>query len=174
MKKLLIVMLLFTFTLNAQERITVSIGQDVKMAFKGATETNDKPVLNSFTYVKWECAQDKNGYFGLMFGHEYAELSPRYIRYSVDVGYTFNRLFVDNVEMGLYVGLGSINRFNEDNLSFGFGGDINYVMGDMKFGFLLQGTQRTDLGFRYDKSSPYIFSGFVKVTYTIFKTRSRR
>ena len=168
------IVLLFTYTLNAQESITLSVAQDVKMAFKGVSKIDSDPALNMLFQVRLEARQDKLGFFSLVLGHEYAELTPVYKRNSVDIGYTFNRLFIDNIELGAYVGLGNINRFSENLPSFGFGGDINYVIGDLKLGFFLQCVQRSDLGFRYDKKSPYIFSGFLKVTYVLFRPRSRK
>ena len=172
MKKLLIVFLFIGFTLNAQEKITTLVAQDVRLLLKGS-ETYDSGTLNTIARIQVEARQDKLGYASIFAEYEYGDLAPRYTRYSLNASYTLNKLFVDGFELSGYIGYGIIDRgFSKQ--SFGFGGSVNYKLTEtFKINAIAQVVDRTDLGVLYDDRQ-FITSFFVGVSVNVFKTKSRK
>ncbi len=173
MKKLLLALLItFSLTLSAQEKITALIAQDVRLLTKGSG-SYDSGTLNTILRVQLEARQDKVGYTSVFAEYEYGELSPIYKRYSLNASYTFNRLFIDDLELSAYLGYGIIDRgFSKQ--SFGFGGSINYKLNEtFKIVAVLQVIDRTDLGVLYNRNR-IVTSFFIGISTRIFKTKARK
>jgi len=165
-------MVLITYFAAAQQKVDAQIGQDFRLAVRGADKQNPSAfVLNSLVRIKAEAYQDKYGYAFVMPEFEYADLLDNYKRYSLNVGYSFNKLFLNNLEITSYVGYGIIGRFGKSFNSFNLGGEINYnITEDLKAGVNLQLTERKELKWRYgDKVTRA--SIFITVSYTIFKIK---
>src|SRR5690606_31889043 len=80
-----------------QERLSVSVLQDVRLGIVGDKEHNyDAFTLDILVRLKMQGNQQKYGYLTIYPEFEYADLKQSYIRYSANVGYTFNKLIVNN------------------------------------------------------------------------------
>lgn len=172
---MLAIMVLLTYIgANAQAKVDLQAGQDVRLAIQGADKNNPPAfVFNSIVRVKAEGYQDKYGYFFVMPEFEYADLRDNYKRYSMNVGYSFNKLFVENFEITAYLGYGIIDRFGHSFNSANLGAELNYSLSDdFKVGFTWQLVDRTELRWRYGKRD-IKNSVFVTFTYTIFRIKNR-
>ena len=159
-------------TLNAQEKVTTLVAQDVRLLLKGS-DTYDSGTLNTIFRIQAEGKQDKLGYASVFAEYEYGELNPIYKRYSMNASYTFNRLVIKNFEASAYVGYGIIDRgFSKQSL--GFGGSLNYQLNEtFKINAIMQIVDRTDLGVLYDDRQ-FRTSFFVGLSVDVFRTKSRR
>jgi len=116
MKKLILIALLCTFTLSAQENLTVSIGQDVKLALYENDHDLKPFTTNPTLKVRLNGMQQELGYLTIGSFVEYADLSKNYrgyfVRYGVEGGYSFNQfeLFRIPFEIRTLIGFGIINR----------------------------------------------------------------
>ncbi|KAB8156136.1 hypothetical protein EZY14_002655 [Kordia sp. TARA_039_SRF] len=167
MKNIILLMLamLATTTATSQNQLSVLTAQDVRLLFTGS-ETYPAGTLNVITRIQAEGYQDKYGYATIFAEYEVGDLQPNYNRYSLNVAYTFNKLFVKNVEASAYAGFGFIDR-GFSVYSFGFGGSINYKLNDdFKINGILQIVDRKDLGVLYD-TRQLKASVFVGVSYNI-------
>lgn len=116
MKKLFIIAFLCFTTLNAQENLTISISQDVKLALY-EKEHDLKPfTANPSLKIRLNGSQQESGFLTIGSFLEYADLSKNYRgafwRYGVEGGYSFNDLYLFGVtyEIRPLVGFGIINR----------------------------------------------------------------
>ena len=156
------------FTLNTvlcfgQERLSLSILQDVKLATIGDKEHNyDAFTLDIIARVKMQGNQQKYGYLIVYPEFEYADLKQSYLRYSANVGYTLNKLFLDDFDASLVGGFGFINREGEGSSSFSLTGEIGYKLSN-RFKIVMDGqmVQRSDI----QKNK---FSGFLGIEIKIF------
>src|SRR5690606_2325888 len=156
------------FTLNTvlcfgQERVSLSILQDVKLATIGDKEHNyDAFTLDMLVRLKMQGNQQKYGYLIVYPEFEYADLKQDYMRYSANVGYTFNKLIVKNFDASLVGGFGFINREGEGSSSFSLTGEIGYSLNDwLKLVIDAQLVQRSDI-------KKYVTSGFLGIEIKIF------
>lgn len=132
MKKIILIALLCTFTLSAQENLTVSIGQDVKLALYENDHDLQPFTANPTIKARLNGKQFTSGFMTLGAYFEYADLSKKYrgyyVRYGVEGGYTFNKLRLLNVNFELtpYIGLGIVNRefIVKGNGTYHFGTEI--------------------------------------------------
>lgn len=115
MKKLILsalILILASLSLNAQDNITVSLIQDVKLALYENEHDLQPFTANPTLKVRLNGKQFKSGYMTLGSFVEYADLSKKYkgyfIRYGVEGGYSFNNLGL--FEIRALIGVGVINR----------------------------------------------------------------
>jgi len=163
-----IIIAILLFTLNTvlcigQERVSLSILQDVKLATIGDKERNyDAFTLDMLVRLKMQGNQQKYGYLTIYPEFEYADLKQSYIRYSANVGYTFNKLIVNNFDVALIGGIGMINREGESSSSLSLTGEIGYSLNDwLKLVIDAQLVQRSDI-------EKYVTSGFLGIEIKIF------
>lgn len=167
LKITIVVMLLFTGAVNAQKQlnsIDFSLYQDAKLLITGDNLGNDAGTLNLLARVELKGYQKKGYYFSVFPEFEIAALKDRYIRYSINMGWTFNQWF-QNWEYNVSVGYGIIDRFTKAFFSSGGSMSISYGK-NLKVSLLLQATDRTDLKYAYNTDG-FKFSGFVGLKYNI-------
>src|SRR5690606_25995929 len=121
--------------------------QDVRLAIVGDDKGNDAFTTNILARVKMQGKQSEFGYLIIYPEFEYANLKQVYLRYSANVGYTLNQLFIKNLEASLIGGIGFINRGGEGSSSFGLTGELGYRISDhLKIVLDAQFVQRSDIG----------------------------
>lgn len=149
--KLLI--LLISLTINAQDRVSISVFQDVKFLIQGDEKREiKKGTINILSRINMQGKQQRYGYMVISMEGEYADLRYKYYRYSASIGYTFNK-FIKNIEANISGGWGWINRGMTYH-SGAISGALMYKLTSwVKIGVLGQLTDRTDIGVKR-------FSGF--------------
>lgn len=156
-------MCLMTYIVKAQEKVSIAVLQDVRLATLGDDKGNDSFTLNLIARIKMQGNQSKIGYLIIYPEWEYANLKQVYNRYSANVGYTLNKLPISNLEASLIGGIGMIARESESSSSFNVTGELAYKL-NAWFKILLnaQIVQRSDI----DK---WLCSGFAGLEITVFK-----
>lgn len=149
LKKIIIAILLtigFIGVALGQEKISVSVYQDARMLVFGDNKGNNAGTLNILTQFKMQGNQQKWGYMVIYPEFEHASLVGGDLqRYSINVGYVFNKLLLNNFEAGLNIGYGWIDR-ELSSFSASVTGNINYKLNDtFKLSLLAQLTDRTDI-----------------------------
>ena len=142
-----------------QEKISFNASFDGRLTLLGDDKGNEPLTLN--TLIRFELQGNQQGY-GFMFlapEYEYADLSGgEYHRYSVNMGYTFNRFIVDRLEVGGSMGFGFIVRDSRTYLSMGFQADLGYRLTDrLRTMITVQFIDRTDVPRLYLRGS--LFGG---------------
>lgn len=151
----------------AQRQVSVSIHQDFKLGVLGDKEHGYKAgTVDILARFKMQGHQQKYGYMIMFPEFEYAEIQGIYKRYSVNAGYTFNRLLVKNFEVSAALGYGWIDRYGKSMFSFGGSGEIAYKINDLKISVIGQLTERKDLAWLYGKNE-IRFSGFIGLEYNL-------
>lgn len=127
MKKLILIVLLIPSFIIAQENIEIGIYQDFKLAFIGDDKGND-PFTPAFIFrFNMQGKQQSFGYMVIGFEIDYAELQGgTFNRYSVNVGYTLNKLYFDNWEANASINYGMIDRWNIIFKGFAYSGTLSY------------------------------------------------
>lgn len=158
MKTILFILLIIPVVVNSQEKVSISVMQDLKLATIGDKEHN----YNAFTTdvilrFKMQGKQQKYGYLTIFPQFEYAELRPRYIRYSANVGYTLNQF--KYIELMPYVGYGITDRKGSYK-TISLGGEISYPIG--RFKILANGEylKRKEL-------NKWVFSGYIGLEFVL-------
>ncbi len=155
MKKFLFIVLLSIFINgNAQEKLSFSLLQDVKLATIGDTKRGYKAfTTNLLARIKMQGKQQKLGYMIVYPEFEYADLKSTYYRYSANLGYVFNNL-INNIELESSFSYGFINH-NGTTRSVGAWFGTNYIISKaLKINAGYQIVDRSDI----DKIR---YSGFV-------------
>lgn len=154
------VLLLFVGHASAQSKMSLSVHQDVRLAIQGDDRGNNPGTLDLLFRFKMQGNQFKHGYVIVFPEFEYAEIDGNYKRYSANVGYTFNQLFIKNTELSISGGYGWIDRYGKTMFSFGGAGEVAYKIGFIKLSLIGQLTERSDLAY-YFNDKKIGFSGFV-------------
>lgn len=149
-----IIFLLLTTLLFSQERVSIGIYQDVKLATQ-ADDYGNKPFTRDLIIrLNMQGNQQSFGYMVMFPEFETADLKGGlYSRWSANGGYVFN--FIKNVELSATVGIGVIHRHKVGYASFGGGGTISYQINRIKLVSLWQLTSRKDI----DKIRNSLFFG---------------
>lgn len=142
--------------LFAQDKVSLAIYQDARFAFVGDDRGNDPGTLNLVARFKMQGNQQAFGYMVIFPEYEYANLAGgKYIRYSANIGYTFNKLIINNLEANASGGFGYIDRFGTTR-SLSASAELAYKFSErFKIALLSQYTRRTDL-----QTPLWRFSGF--------------
>src|SRR5690606_12257742 len=111
---------------QAQEKVSIAVLQDVRLAVAGDDKGNAAFTTNILARIKMQGKQAEYGYLIIYPEFEYANLKQVYLRYSANVGYTLNQLFIKNLEASLIGGIGFINRCGEGSSSFSATGVLGY------------------------------------------------
>ena len=167
MKNLIIlILMLFSLLAYPQKKVSVSIHQDAKLLIAG--DGYYKPgTLNIVTRLKMQGNQDQYGYMIVFPEFEYADIDGTYKRYSANIGYTLNKLMLNNLEASVSLGWGFINRYSKSFFSGGGSGEIAYKLNDIiKVSILGQLTERKDLKAMYG-SNEIRFSGFIGLEFNL-------
>ena len=146
---------------EAQEKPSLSIYQDGRLAFLGDDKGNDSGTLNILARLKMQGNQQKWGYLVIFPEFEYADIVGSYKRYSANIGYALNKLIVNRTEATAALGYGWIDRYGYTTCSWSLSGTIAYKLkSHLKLNVLGQFTERTDLLLMYGENE-LRFSGFV-------------
>jgi len=130
MKKLfLISVILITAIAKGQtqtNRLDLILLQDIKLAMQG----HEKTSKDSFTTdirlsARLNSTQNYTGHWFLAPEIEYADLNIRFIRYSANIGYKFNR-FHDEISLSISGGYGLIDREGQAYQSIGIDVFLEY------------------------------------------------
>ncbi|WP_166964673.1 hypothetical protein [Yeosuana marina] len=143
---------------HAQEKTTISVFQDAKLLVAGDNKGNKALTPNIITRLNMQGNQQKWGYMTVFPEFEYAQLKGgNYIRYSANLGYTFNKLVIKNTEAGAFAGWGWIDRENFTYHSWSFSGVVNYKISNaFKICSMVQITQRNDLEIPVFRTSGFV------------------
>jgi hypothetical protein len=160
---IIVILILGIFSGWSQSKISFSIQQDAKLALKGAYEDSNKGTLDLLLRLNMQGKQDKWGYFIVFPEFEYAEIKYNYKRYSANVGYTFNKLFIKNTEASFNVGWGFIDRGGRNSFSWSSSASAAYLFNKIKLLLTLQAVERTDLKIIYGTSNTIKISGFLGI-----------
>ena len=119
MKKLFIILMLFTAIVQAQEKISIGIYQDGKLSFMKDNHGNIPFTPDVIITVNLEGNQFKYYYFSIQPFYEFADLyGGKFHRYGFNTNWNFNHLIIPNTTIVLGAGLGSIVRENYGSLSY--------------------------------------------------------
>lgn len=143
---------------QAQANLSLSTYADARLLLVGDERGNDAGTINLLTRLNMNGKQQKYGYMVVAPEFEYVNLKGgKYIRYSANVGYNFNKLVIDSVEMGCYAGWGMTNRNNTSFHSISFSGVLNYkISNTFKITSMLQLVERKDI-------NDWRYSGFIGI-----------
>lgn len=161
---LILIMLVIGIKAGAQQKVSISIHQDAKLAFSGDGYYKAGTV-NLLGRLKMQGHQQKKGYMVVFPEFEYADIDGIYKRYSANLGYTFNK-WVRNFDFSAYGGYGFIDRYGKSMFSFGGSLETAYVIGDLKISLIAQFTERKDLLFLHGNNEVR-FSGFFGIEYNL-------
>lgn len=149
----------------AQEHITLNTTQDARLLFVGDEKGNEAGTINLTFRSEWQGKQQKYGFMFVAPEFEYADLQGGiYRRYSMNVGYTFNKFLDDwrpfelsisgfnlisfdwsKFEYTASIGIGTID-YNGAYYSFGSNFQLGYQIGNRIVFFLdLEIVDRLDL-----------------------------
>jgi hypothetical protein len=187
MKKITIILLLFSTFLMAQSEVALNLSQDARLALFGDDKGNEALTPNIIARIDLQDNQRSLGYYVVGIEYEYADLSESlYQRYSLNLGYTFNQFSLlgnDKLEATALLNYGMTTRevnqvnkkVNKGFLGFASSFTLAYPIGK---GFKVQITSQ--LSHRVDKNTLYgtdanytfdalqiDFSGFIGLQYQI-------
>ena len=149
MRKLLLIFAILITTLSfAQNHIGLSIYQDAKLLVIGDEKHGyDAGTLDVLVRADLQSVQQKYGFISVAVEFEYAEIKHDYYRYSVNAGYTFNKLIVKKAEAGMSIGYGIIGRNQKAYRGFNGNAFLKYpIINGLKFCLLAQVVDRKDIG----------------------------
>ena len=166
---------------QAQGVVNVSVQVDPKITINGDSDHDIESGFNNVLIKsRWTGNQQKFGYLYVAPSFEYARLSkdlPEYQRYAVEVGYTLNELFLEDLEMSLYIDYGILKR-GLSKQGLGFGGVIGYEV--FKGGKILatwQWVDRQDFEILYNIPSEFKYSvqvGFEIVVFGDYRYKNQK
>ncbi len=162
MKEKVFVLLMFlclsSLCSNAQKRFSLGVFQDIRHALFRHDDHGHVPLtIDAVVRAKYHT---KGGDFGHIYytgGFEYAELVGNFRRYSLGLGYNFEKIvipafwFVPRVEMkgfefGINLNYGVIHRYDFVVGSYGFNAELSYkLLSWMKLQIVNQRIQRSDI-----------------------------
>lgn len=152
-KTILTLLLLIACSLaHSQGGVSLSAHQDARLLFAGDDKGNAAGTLDLLFRLKMQGNQFKHGYIVVFPEVEIADLSITYRRYSANVGYTFNRLVLNNFEASATAGYGWIDRDGMTTFSFGATAELAYKFGSARASIIWQLIERSDLGMIYGKT----------------------
>lgn len=162
MKELiLLTALIFSTMTFSQNNIYIGAYQDPKLAFFEDDHGNQPFTLDFKAEITLQGNQMNWYYFEMRVQYEYADLyGGKYVNWQVLGGWTFNRLFLKNLEIGIYPTIGLLHRFGTSFASYGATSEIMYKIGKFKVGMMSQGITRPDI-------DDFGFSNYVGIKYVI-------
>tara|TARA_R110002049_G_scaffold4063_2_gene29296 strand:- start:7195 stop:7728 length:534 start_codon:yes stop_codon:yes gene_type:complete len=125
----LILFMLSVYKCNAQDGISFSVLQDVKLGLgMDKKHMNPNPTLDIIVNMNWEGKQYDYYYFTVQTQYERANLHDGYFsRYSVHGIWNLNTLILPKLKLGFGVGIGMIHRPNTGGLgSYSGTLDVSY------------------------------------------------
>lgn len=175
MKKLfLLLAVLFINTVTSQEKVSIQFTQDARLAILGDGKSYDAGTLDFTASFQLQGNQQEWGYMVVYPEFEYAELEiAPYKRWTVNVGYTLNKLILDDLEMGASLSYGWIDRGLSD-FCWGANAFTKYKFNDtIKVVANLQLTERPDLEIIYGDKGVWRISGHLGIEISVFNQKGR-
>ena len=131
----------------AQNKVALSVYQDAKLLLIGDSDHNyDAGTLDLLVRADLQSIQQKYGFISVAVEFEYAEIKNNYYRYSVNAGYTLNRLIIKKLQAGASVGYGIIGRNQKAFTGFNGNAFLKYPLTkNLKFCLLSQVVDRKDI-----------------------------
>ncbi|TVZ57379.1 hypothetical protein OD91_2700 [Lutibacter sp. Hel_I_33_5] len=175
-KTLLLYFLLAISFLNAQDRVSMSIHQDLKLLALGDNLGNMAGTLNILARAKLQTSQNYIGFCNFMIEYEQANLTKMFSRISGVFGYTINNFGWKNTPSSEYkrfevtpaISFGKIKRRRKNTFSWAASIEIGYKIYDrIRISAINQYTKRTDL-----KRKDLRYSFFIGLEYDIAKITS--
>lgn len=164
--KTTLLFLMIALSVNAQRSVSVALYQDAKLMTTG-DGYYEAGTINLLARIKMQGHQQKYGCMIVYPEFEFAQIDGNYKRYSLNLGYTFNKLIFDNFETSIQGGYGWIDRFGKTTFSASANGELAYKLSDrFKIALLAQFTHRTDLKLWYN-DDVIRFSGFLGFEFKI-------
>ena len=168
----------------SQEKINLAIYQDAKLLFLGDSHQNKAGTMDLLSNIKLQGKQKQIGYPVYIIAYEQANLRVLFKRYSLDAGYTFNKIgyrnsFLNRLEITPTIGYGLINRYLKKKIKtshgWSFSTQISYQINQkIKIVFLNQLIRRTDIKQKKNKAKIIRYSAFFGMEFSLFKTSSYR
>ena len=154
---------------QAQSGLGLAVYDDLKLLVRGDSEHGIEKGTNDFVVrFLMEGNQQKWGYVIVFPEFEYAQICGNYKRYSAGVGYVFNKLILNNAELGFNINYGWIDRYGKSMFSGGGGIVLSYKLNKvLKLSILNQFTDRRDLKYLWndDKTLAYSLMGGFEVKF---------
>lgn len=169
MKKIILIAIFLSSLGYAQEKISMQIIQDAKLGIVGDKERGyDSGTIDMAFSVMMQGKQKKYGYIIIYPEFEYADLKyESYKRWTANVGYSFNKLYVKNMEVGGSLSYGFIDR-RAIKMCIGANGFMKYKLCNyFKLVANMQFSQRPDLEVLYGISNEYRYSGQIGIEINI-------
>lgn len=176
---LLLVVICKTTSSFAQNQVTLGVYQDIRLLFFGDESSNHNGTMDLILNLNVQTKQDAIGYFVINTEYEQANIQETLKRYSVNAGYTFNRLgnntlpFLQKFEINTSIGCGVIDR--HDNFSTNFSANLGLffrINEFVKISLKNQFLDRTDLMFKYKKRE-FRHSLFFGLEFSLFKLNNK-
>lgn len=170
MKKIILIAIFLSYSLGyAQEKISIQIIQDAKLGIVGDKEHGYKRgTIDVAVAMILQGNQKKYGYLIAYPEFEYADLKyDSYKRFTANVGYSFNKLCVKNIEVGGSLSYGFIDR-RAIKMCIGANGFVKYKLCNyFKLVANMQFSQRPDLDVLYGIPNEYRYSGQIGIEINI-------
>ena len=162
----LLIILLLSLNLYAQDKQIISLGADAKLLINGAYSYDDTPVLDG--YFSWITQKENGIELGLFT--EYANLNPKFFSMGFSGGYNFDLInrfdTVINLEGGLIVRDFDYYDTQKAYLFMGANGIIRYWFLDwLSLDARLNVKYRNDLAKYYNDSNPMRISGILGLSF---------
>ena len=170
-KAVLFSFVIFCNATFSQEKFSLDVLFDPKMATFEDDHGNKPFTLNVLTGFSLQSAQRTFGYYFFGQSIEYAELQGgNYLRYSIiQVGYTFNRIpKLQSLECSVSANYGYTRRWSQGFTNYGANFELAYALtNSMKITSLLQIVRRTDIEEFDNKDMIHRASFFMGVKFNI-------
>lgn len=154
----------------AQDLISVSFHQDLKLLAFGDDLGNRSGTLDLITRIKYEGKDKKIGFIVLGIEYERANIKDGFTRYSGFFGYSINPFFNEtNLYITPAIGFGNIARRKQISTSWSGSLQIAYKLSNsLKISSLIQYTERSDLKTTNNKNETR-YSFFIGLNINLFR-----
>lgn len=154
-------MLLGGIYAQSQDKITLSVFQDAKLLVSGDNHGNSAGTKDLIFNMDWEGYQFEYYFFTVRTQFETANLSSAsFSRYSVHVGWTFNKLIIPKLEAGIFAGVGIIHRGEPLKVdgagTYSLTGELSYPISNfISVSAKYEIVRRSDLVWLYNTDQPF-------------------
>ncbi len=161
--------LLFSTHISAQNAISFSAHQDLRLLTIGDNRGNNTGTLDILTRLKYSGKERENGYYFYYLEYENASIKNNYNRLGVGFGYALTHTLNNKkIELSPTIGIGNIHRKNINSLSLSGSVSLALILNKrLKLSSMLQFVDRSDL-----KIKVLRFSFFVGLEIRLFSLKS--
>lgn len=132
---------------NNTSNLDITLHQDTRLLFFGDKRGNSRGTIDILIKAEVPIIRHTKGYVVLYPSFEYAGLVGGDLRrYSAGAGYIFENVFIKNINFGLFLDYGVINRKGNTTGSGGFNTELSYrIFKNYSFSYIHQIVDRTDI-----------------------------